>query len=716
MVEIWLGRPFRRLGHWAGRANGSRAIRATVLSALAERERWILWVPVALGAGVAIYFFLPFEPPPGPGLAALGLGLAATLLWRRHPVVMVAAFGFSLVAAGFALVQWRSAEVAGPVLAEEVGPGKVTGRILRVEAVERGSRLLLDRVSIEDLPPTATPERVRVTVTSETEELIPGTWVDLLAVVSPPYPPVAPGAYDFARRAYFERIGGTGYALGAARTIEPHQGAEARTFYLWLNGLRHYLAQRILTAHEGESGAVAAALLVGERGHIPEDALVAMRRAGLAHLLAISGLHVGLVAGLIFVGLRALLALCEPLALRYPIKKWAAGVTLLAAFAYLLVSGASVPTQRAFLMAGLVFLAVMLDRTSISMRLIAWAAIAVLLVHPESLLGPSFQMSFAAATALVATYEVCRKPLARWQARSGWAMRPLIYLVFVALTTVVATFATGPFAAFHFNRIADYGLVANLAAVPITAFWIMPWGIASFLLMPVGAEASPLQPMGWGIDAVLWVARTVSGWPGAVTLLAAMPLASLVLIALGGLWLCLWRKAWRLLGLVGIAAGLTLWPLARTPDILVDGDGRLFAVRSADGGLALSSKRRARYAGEMWLRRAGEAEPAPWPEDGPSGDGLLNCDDLGCIYRAKGQVAALVSDPLALIDDCVVATVVVSLVPVRGACPVVPVVIDRFDLWREGTHAIWLDEAGVRVQSVAAARGSRPWSVRRGFR
>lgn len=682
---------------------------------LAERDRWFLWSPVALGSGIALYFALPVEPPPWPAVLVAATSALAALLLRRRGNAVVLLIGLALLAAGFAVAQQRVRALDGPVLGREVGPGTVEGRIVAVEQRDHGAvRLLLDHPSIEGVAPAATPERVRVTVRAKDRPaLAPGEWVDLWAVLAPPAGPVAPGAFDFAREAYFDRVGASGYALGAPRLIASPPKAPHGGFALWLNGLRQRLAERITAAREGPEGAVAAALLVGERGAIPEESLAAMRDAGLAHLLAISGLHVGLVAGLIFLAVRALLAAIEPVALRYPIKKWAAFVTILAAFAYLLVSGASVPTQRAFLMTGVVLFAVMLDRTSISLRLIAWAAIAVLIAAPESLLGPSFQMSFAAATALIAAYEMARGPLARWQARARFGTRPLIYLAGVALTTLVAGLATAPFAAFHFNRVADYGLIANLAAVPVTAFWVMPWGIAVFLFMPFGAEWLALVPMGWGIGAILWVARGVASLEGAVSLVPAMPNAALLLMVAGGLWLCLWRRRWRLLGVGAFVAGVALAPLADKPDILVDGEGKLFGVASADGSLALSSKRRARFEAELWLRRRGAAEAAPWPEEGESADGRLACDAHGCIYRANGRTAALVYDESALEEDCRAADVVVSLVPVKPRCPA-DVVVDRFDLWREGAYAVWLGGKAVRVESVAEAQGARPWTIRRG--
>ena len=234
----------------------------------------------------------------------------------------------------------------------------------------------------------------------------------------------------------------------------------------------------------------------------------------------------------------------------------------------------------------------------------------------------------------------------------------------------------------------------------------------AFGLMPVGLEALALTPMGWGIEVVISVAETVASWPGAVTLVPAMPTFSLAAIALGGLWLCLWRRRWRYLGLAGIVAGMAAPLLVQPPDLLIDGQGRLLAVRTETGSVAFSSLRRASFKRKTWLRRMGQDQArAEWPERGTSRDGRLSCDLQGCLYRVGNRTVALTFAEGALAEDCWVADVVVSIVPVRRACPAKNVV-DRFDLWRQGGHAFWLEETGVRIESVNGSRGDRPWVLK----
>ncbi len=684
----------------------------------AERDRWALWIPVGFAAGVGGYFALEREPAAWLGAVVLGLAAAAGVLGRRRPGLLLACLALAVVSAGFAAAQFRTASVAAPVLEKRIGPVAVSGRIVAVERRAAGWRLTLEAPEIGFLEPERTPARVRVVVLHASGGHVePGQRVRLRAVLRPPPEPAAPGAYDFARRAYFQGLGGVGFAYGKVRAVADVPGdpdpARATTIPFvsrtWWTRLRLVTSERILAALPGEPGAIAAALMTGARGAIPEATLTAMRDSGLAHLLAISGLHVGLVAGLLFFGVRALLALVPALALRYPIKKWAAAAAALGAFAYLALTGASVPTQRAFLMVGLVLLGVLLDRSALSFRLIAWAAVVVLAVAPESLLSPSFQMSFAAVAALIAAYEVLRDRWWRLFAGRGllaWAGQQVSS---AALSSVVAGLATAPFAVYHFNRIAWYGLAANVVAVPLTALWVMPWALVAFALMPIGAEELALAPMGWGIEVMLAVARRVAAWPGAVSLVPVMPNGALVSIALGGLWLCLWRHSWRRLGVLPILAGALAAALAVPPDILASGDARLMAVRDGAGGLYLSSAKVRRFDAGIWRRRLGLEDSEPWPRLGLAAEGRLSCDPLGCIYRARGQVVALTGDGRALADDCAVASVVISREPVRGRCKGPGLVIDRFDLWRQGGHAIWLGEQEIRVETVRDRRGDRPW-------
>ena len=670
--------------------------------AMAEHDRWPLWTPVGLGAGIALYFALPAEPPTllGPLVVA---SLAVLWALARRPggaAVRLVAVPLLVIASGFALAQMRTALVAAPVLARSLDYARLEGRIVVNAAAGKGHRIVLDEVRIAGLATAATPERVRIRVYGDAAAALrPGDRVRLAAGLRPPPGPSSPGGFDFARRAYFQRLGAVGFALGRAERIGEREGGGLAAA---IARLRRRVTARLTGGLDGDAGALAAALLTGERGAIAPDVLTAMRNAGLAHLLAISGLHMGLVTFIVFAAVRGVLAAIEPVALRFPIKKWAAVAALLAAFGYLLLSGAAVPTQRAFLMVALLLLAVLVDRMGLTMRAVAWAATVLLVLAPESLLGASFQLSFAAVTGLVAFWEAVSARRS-FDGPRTLGRRVGLYLAGVAATTLVANLATAPFVVAAFDRIAVYGLAANVVAVPLTALWIMPFGVAALALMPLGLEGLALAPMGWGLDAVVAVAREVASWPAAVAHVAAMPALGFALAVVGGLWLTLWQGRWRWFGLAAFALGALSPVLAQPPDLWVDGKGRLFALRH-DDALVVSSSRVGRYAAAQWQRRAGLDRVVGVPDDAA----WLRCDRLGCIATIGGRTLAIARDGRALAEDCRRADVVVSLVPVRHRCPAA--VIDRFDLWREGAHTLRLAGGRVIVDSVGRHRGTRPWS------
>lgn len=446
-----------------------------VATLLAERDRWFLWLPGLLGGGVAIYFLLPVEPK----LLPLRLGMAAAslalLLFGRLPLLRWPLILLLALVSGLWLSAERTASVAAPVLTRPSGAVWVEARVLEVEPRDAGHRLLLDDLRFGGLQEAETPKRIRITLPRDGEVLWPGERLRLRAMLLPPPEPAMPGAFDFARYAWFRQIGAVGYAISTAELMPSEDTRDWReAMMLSLSALRQDWTRRIAAQTEGAGGAIAAALMTGVRGPIPDYVDAAFRDSGLAHILSISGLHLTLVAGLLFFLVRALLALSPRLALQYPIKKWAAFAALLGAVAYTLVSGAALPTLRALVMIALALLAVMLDRRAITLRAVAWAALLLLVLWPDSLLDPGFQMSFAAVTALVAAFENLAPKLARWRSDAGAVQIALLWLAGVMMASFVAGLGSSLFAAYHFNRVADYALIANLLAAPLVDFIIMP--------------------------------------------------------------------------------------------------------------------------------------------------------------------------------------------------------------------------------------------------
>ena len=378
----------------------------------AERDRWILWLPVLVGAGIAVYFALDNEPAAWLGtvtLAGCAAASAAALWWTpaRHPMLPVATLFLLCVAAGFAVAQAQALMLATRSLSRPVGPAMLQARVTDIERFPDGQRLTLDQLAVAGLAAAETPERVRLRLRGSQPAIRPGEEIRLRAMLMPPPPPAVPRGYDFQRQAYFDGFGAVGYSVGRANILSPAttQASGHEGIGLSFARLRFIVGERVHAHLDGATGAVTTALLTGEQRAIPEVTMQAIRDSGLAHLLSISGLHIGLVAGMVFVVVRSGLALFPWITLRFPIKKWAAVASVLAAGAYNLLADAPVPSQRSFLMIAVVLLAVLVDRQGISMRLVAFAALVILLTQPEAMLGPSFQMSFAAVVALIATYE-----------------------------------------------------------------------------------------------------------------------------------------------------------------------------------------------------------------------------------------------------------------------------------------------------------------------
>lgn len=690
------------------------AARTWILGQLdAERSRWMLWLPVALGLGIAVYYELPSKPALwlGPALAAGGLVLV--FLAPAGSLPRALAIGLTVAAVGLGLTAWRTANLAAPVLSRPLFSINVEGRIADIQRLPEGVRVVLEAVRLKGrgVPPVeAMPERVRVTLSRGAPPIHIGDRMLVLANLSPPAGPAAPGAFDFQRVAWYQQLGAVGYALAPATVIELGKpNGMVRT----IDALRAEITERILKALPGAEGGVVAALLTGEQTAVDKDVTQAMRDSGLAHILSVSGLHIVFVVGLVMGLVRYTIALVPPLALRIDAKKVAAVLALLAALFYTALAGAPVPAQRACAMAGFALIAVLLDRTALSLRLIAWSAVLVLLAAPESLTGASFQMSFAAVVALIGAWEMAagwRRRLHeraeisshRWLWRLGAAMGASL------ATTLIASVATGAFAAYHFNRVSLLGLVANMLGVPLTGFWIMPWGLLVMLLMPFGLEHFALVPMGWGVEGLNAIARHVAGWPDAATLVPSLPGASLWLLTVGGLWFCLWRRRWRFAGLPVIAIGLSLGS-SPAPDLLMSEDGRVLGLRDAQGTVHIASARTDRFISDAWARRSGQEGAKRWTVSADEEAAGLGCGTGLCRWRKGPWRIAMVSDERRLAEACGSADIVLATVDAQGRCPGPRLVIDRRDAWRDGAQALWLDDLNVRRETANARRGNRPW-------
>jgi competence protein ComEC len=689
---------------------------ALVRNLEAEQERWFLWLPVLFGAGIALYFSLPVEPSVPAALLPVGAALALRVAGRRRGTGALLGAALLGLACGVAAAKLRTEAVRAPVLQRQIGPVEVQGFVELVEPRPvSGQRLTIRVASIDTLEARQWPLRVRVRAATANAELRPGDAVRIRATLTPPPWPSLPGDYDFARAAWFQGLGAVGFAAGSALRADIDTDAaplDLRAKAL-VERVRQAIGRRIVAALPGETGAIANALITGERGGIPETTNQAFRASGLFHILSISGLHMVIMAGAVFFLIRLSLAAIPAIALRYPIKKWAAVGAMLGALAYLLISGAAFATVRSYIMISIMFLAVLLDRPAVALRNVALAALAILLVWPESLFDPGFQMSFAAVVALVSAYEWLRtrhedRPEERQgRVRHGAFGQVLGFLGGIATSTLVAGLAVAPFGIYHFHNTQQYAILANLLAIPICNLLVMPAGLAALIAMPFGLEATPLSLMGVGIDAMTWCAATVAALPGAVGRLPAIPAYAFVAMVAGGLWCTLWATRWRLLGIIPIALGLMLAPTGRRPDVLVGRAADLVAVRGQDGALSALAGRGSTFELARWLEHDGDGR-AP-TEAGKAR--AFRCDAEGCIAPVQGLTVAVPSIASALRDDCAGAAILVLKVERPRGCTSPAAIIDARDIAQRGAHALYIEDGRVRIETVAAQRGVRPWSA-----
>ncbi len=578
----------------------------------------------------------------------------------------------------------------------------ITGTVRAVETLPAGLRVTLQAPRLNDAAPL--PRAVRIKLRPGDEPgIAAGDTLRVRAMLTAPASPAYPGGWDLQRDAFFSGLGAYGFALGRAERLEAAPPGPMH----WLQALRETIARRVTAVLPGPEGAIATTLLTGGTASVPEADRAAFRDSGLAHLLAIAGLHIGIVMGLVFGASRLLLALWEHAALRWPTKTIAAVTALAVGGGYMLLTGAHVPIIRSFAMACLVTLGVVVGRRALSLRGLALAMAALILLAPSEVLGVSFQMSFSAVLALIAGYDILRPWLNRLYGDRSWHRRLLHHIVALALTSALAGTFSAPFGAYHFGHVQLYYVFANLVAVPLTALWVMPAGLLALLLMPLHIEALALVPMGWGIDLILAIARFVAAWPAAVVAVPRMPEWGLAVLSLGIAWLGLWRSRMRLLGIAGIAVGLMSPAFTHPPDLLVSAEGRLIAMHAGGQVFEQAASGASRFTRESWLAMwaAGHAEKLP--ADGSAADGAIACTAAACTLTNEGRTAMLLrhGEP----PDCA-AGVLVSAEPIRGGCAGVPA-IDRFSVWREGAHAVFLESGGVRIVSDRGFRGVRPWVI-----
>jgi competence protein ComEC len=706
----------------------ARSLRALAVAAFEEEwseRRFFLWLPVCAGAG-AIVWLLAATEPVGWMVAALSAVFAAgAASSRRRRALMLPLAALSAFFAGETLAGWRAARMDAPALRHPF-IGELAGFVEEVDyrprkasddshpSTDYGARFVLRVAEMEHVAPRATPWRLRLTIRGR-PAFAAGDFIAAKARVLPPAPAALPGGYDFAREAFFVRVGGVGNLLGAAERIDPPAPAPVSLrFFAAVDRARNALALRVHEAIGGDNGAIAAAMVTGKRDFLSQEARETIRRAGIFHIVTISGVQMTLVAGIFFVGLRSALALVPRLALNWPIKKWAAAMAMLGACGYALLTGSRVGSERALTMTLILLGAALADRAALTMRNLAFAALVVIVTEPEALLGASFQLSFAAVAALVAVYEARARsrrprdaePPAGWRGFRGdqaGAGRSGSGLGGALLATFCATSATASFMAYDFHELSPYVLIGNPLTLAVIEVFAVPAALLGSALYPLGLDGPVWAWLGLGIKAIMRLARWIGSAPASNVALPAFAPWSIVFLTLAVLSALLWRSLvlrltavpLLMLGLAG-AAGGEGFDLA----VLPSGDGA--ALRDISGELTVLGRHANAFATEQWLRA--DADPRA------KADAAGRCDRLGCMAVARsGAAVALVLEAEAFHEDCARATIIISPLTAPRACAA-PIVLDRAKLAETGAVTLRFDGNVVKWRTARAPGENRPWS------
>jgi competence protein ComEC len=661
-------------------------------------------LPVLFGIGIVLFFAADGPPLPLPAAIAASVFALSAFAGRYHFGPRIVLTGLCFLFLGFLAAALRVQSVSAPVL-ERIKIAPVSGFVETLEERDSSGRRIVLRVTqVEGLHPSQTPLKVRLGIRAD-QALKPGDFVRAQARLLPLPEAARPGGYDFARDAYFRGLGAVGSILGKVSVVEPPAPPDSDLrFAAWLDRARNILTDRIATTIGGQTGAVTAALVTGKRGLISEDTNEALRDAGIYHIVSISGLHMVMAAGVIFWLTRAVLALSATLCLLWPIRKIAALIAMLGASAYCVFSGSEVATERSLIMTLVMLGAILVDRPALSMRNLSLSALIVLAREPESLLGPSFQMSFGAVAALIAAAALLRQrpppDFAGWVAR----LRHRFSYALLAMlgTTFIAGLATAPFGAFHFQMLNSWGLLGNALALPLVSLIVMPGAVLGVLAWPFGLDRPIWEIMGLACTQVLSVSHWVSDLGGARVGLAAFGSFALGLMSLGLLLLTLLATPLRWLGLVPAVFGLLLATQPVRPVLVVDREGMGAMLRGADGRLTRLGNP-SRFVQEHWLRADGDLRDLSLLDDNG------RCDSLGCTAFLSGiGPVAWTREARALPRDCARAVILITALKAPDSCAA-PHILDAAILARHGAISLYQTSEGLSLSGTRRVPEDRPW-------
>ncbi|WP_196502634.1 ComEC/Rec2 family competence protein [Aestuariivirga litoralis] len=688
MVSVWA---------WA-------QVNAAVTATKAQADRLLLWAPLFLITGNWIYFTLPTEP--AATLNAVFATAAMLLLLLRRKSLLFFLMGLVLV--GFCATKFRADMVATPMLRGSTNGVIIGGYVADYENKAKGARQLT--VTVEEqtgIPEDEQPRRVRV-YAQDAAALQIGDYISFEAYLSPLPRPVQPGGFDYGRMLYFESIGAGGRMIGAP-SLEmrpvPWQFEYRRIF----RTLRTAISDRITSVIPGPVGHLADSMVSGERSGIPQEMNQSLQISGLAHIISISGLHMSMVAGGVFWAVRALLALIPFLALRFPIKKIAAVAALIVGLIYTLLADSGSATERSYLMIAVMFCAILVDRRAISLRNLAIAAILILLVTPEESVGASFQMSFLAVMGLAGLAEWWHsRPRREGLPDASRSMRLVSKagraVMAAALTTLIAGSASTIAAAYHFDRLSPYGILANGLTLPVTELLVMPPALVAVILMPFGFEYYPLKVMEFGLTLTMQVSDWIASWPSANVLVAKPHVAGILLLAFAAAILAIGGKGLRLPAILLAALGFSIASIHDRPVILVEDRTANVAILDQDDHYVLASNVN-KFVATKWLLGNGDTASVDQATQRQGWD----CNTGDCFSTLAPMSVSYLQEKSGNGLYCPNTQIIIADFPLRHQCKA-RLVIDRFDVWRNGAYAVSFKNGRYSLRTAREEQGQRPWA------
>lgn len=587
------------------------------------------WIPVFIAIGILIGF--NYSPISYIFLSSSIVSLFLLRFFCHFIWLKISFTATALILIGILAIQLRIISVDSPIIPFDKKFSKVRGRVDNIIPIDKGYRMLLSDLKINRLALKNTPRKIRLTVRTKLGDVKIGDYIKFNAILSKPMDPYLEDSYNFSRDAYFKRIGAVGYTVSEFKILKQ----DRKSFLGRLNYLRNKIQMRVNDAIGSYYGSIATALMINEYSNIDKKILQDLRATGLAHILSVSGMHLSLVAAIFFFSSRFALNCFESVALKIHCKKIAAIISLFGSLAYLLISGMEVAAVRSFIMTSMIIIAIIIDRTSTPMRAIAFAATIILLISPENIIHPSFQMSFAAVLALIACFELFSKIEFNFS-EFNWLQKILFYLLSLSLASLVAGLATTPFALYHFNQSSNYSILANLMAVPITSFWLMPCVVLTFLLYPFHLEFISLYIMKYGIDFMFKIANYVANLPYSVSMFVKLTDYNLLIIVFGMIWFCLWQTRLRLIGIAIIIVGVICQSFTLRPDIFIDWEKKTVAVLDKDNRLIFLTKPLSKFTKQLLLNHLGLVRS--WQNNQIKSDQVICKEERCFLHKNNYQV------------------------------------------------------------------------------